>query len=292
MNPDILIRYKGGSGGNTMCWYVGAALNDCQDINHDQRARMIAVDQFRGAFVSPVPADHLRSEYNLPNCTWHDMDQHTIGEFVRSARLDNPYVRTGLTSYHFNHSFDMRTAFPQTLIVDIIPNPSSFWLVQAMQIYKDACRKMHWVDRNMDEDIYPGKQRILEHHAEHGWYPAWWLWFERKPIGDFSDFLADRGTIVAGDPRLVDSDLTLDAVTWLTDTSLGQADAVMDRLGLVARPEMRNRLRSWVQRNLEVLDILGLNDYIDKTIDMVTQRQILQNTFLPRYQSLIEADEE
>lgn len=292
MFDNILVRYKGGSGGNTLGWFISQHLDSNVDHTHDARGRMIYVDQFNAAFVSPIPPCHIREKYALPNMPWKSMDHAIIGRFIRESRLTNPLVTTGVTGYHMPADFEVKSHFYHTFVIDLVPSSDNFWMVQAMQIYKDACRKMRWVDRNMDITTYPSKHAILEFFDTHGWYPAWWLWFEHEPIGSFEDFINGRGVITASHQLVLNgSDIVIEAGEFLTGRSLSSLHKICAHIGINSyKDDAVSAILLWIDKNINLLDTLDLSCYIGSQLAMRDQRQILLDAFLPRYDLLIKQD--
>jgi hypothetical protein len=292
MFNHVLIQKTGGSGGNTLSWFLNQHLGLQRGYSHDHRGRIVHIDQFDTAFTNAAPTSRHREAYGLPNTQWRRMDHALIDQFIWMSRADYSKTKTGLINFNIAADFDIKSHFTDTFVISLVPSTDNFWLITALRLVKDACRKMNWIDREMDINVYPSRQFMLEFYDNNGWIPAWWMWFEREQIGKF-DSLLDDIPLVTAEKLLVktSSDCVMEAGQFVTDRSLESLRDICDTLGIETLQDNAVAVvESWVDKNINLLDKLGISQYIGNKLDMTAQRQILRDTFLPIHEQLVAED--
>ena len=293
-DKSVLIRYAGGSGGETL----GAVLGDNLDISprsfgHDTRNTMRYIDIFRRMFLAANPTIDESKRYSVPFEHWMQMQQDDVAAFVAHMRTIHPERKVGMMHYIMPPNLDYQQVFPGMFIVDMFRMPHNFWTLRALHFYKVALIREYAMPETPRMSL-ENHRMISEHHAKHGWYPRWWGWFVNKPIGALADFLEGgyHAYDVQGDhvPWTKSSDLFLDGAVIATDLTLNGYTDLFRRLGIETMRDIdRDRLSEWVSGNIAILEKLQVSQLLGFAMTRDQQMQLLKDTFIPRYEQLLEA---
>lgn len=290
---DVLVRFKGGCGGEAVVRLISKQIDgQITDLSMDPRNRAGSgrVDLFDYEMLHETITLEQAEAFGLPLGPWEALDARQIKTYVDGMRQLWPDYRVGMCHYNFSWDLDWRLAFGHnTVIIDILPDDSGFWLIQLLQLYKGALRKTKHLPSDRDNARYPSYDIMVAHHAEHGWIPHWWL-SDCVPIGTFSGFLDGRGY---PDRRRRDwlkqtSNLMIDGGQLVTDASLLGFEQILAAVGAdrLAQSD-RTNLETWVAGNLSIIDQLGATGYIGMTMTKAEQKQLIKDILVPQYDQLM-----
>lgn len=241
---------------------INDLVDDSMTAGVDKLNRYVAVDMFSTEFLNPRMSDHNLEETGLENV---DLIQRTTGEIshiVSHFKNKNSERMVGLAHYLFGDHVDMRTAFRDFSIIDVIPTDRNAWMVRVLQIRKSAMRKSYDRFFKLVDDI----SIITDHLDENGWYPEWWLYNGAMPFSRFLEMeiekIINEMRLLETDlPRLTrDSDLVIDSNVVVFDDQLGWLPDLERTLGISLNEGMRMKLRYWVLENRKMMRDLGLED--------------------------------
>ena len=285
---DVLIRFKGGCGGETVGRLLSSVLDGtARPVQHDNRNRAFDIDfdVFDGQLLQEFPSVQDIEQFGLHDRSWLQMTDDDLRLYVDGKRQQHSHRRVGLTHYSLPHECDYHRVFGDTVFIDIVPQESSFWLVEALHIYKAACKKI-WHLPNWP--AHPGYSKMKMHFDQHGWIPSWWTWDNSEP-SDFASFILNRGV-----PNLsifptvaTSSHLTIDGGRLVIDSDLC---CFKDLEKLLSINLDYSACCRWVEGNRQIIENLDMTKYIGSELTLEQQKDILNKTFSLRYDALVHVD--
>ena len=200
-DSHILIRYIGGTGGETLNYLLSKHFdivdgnvttleNDSKlETSYNHRNSIESNETFDKIFLDLNPRPGDKDRYLLPDNThWMVMDDDIIKKVVADKRMSNPNSRVGIMHYTLSPNLDYHSVFPNTFIIDLFRSSGNNWITKCLHFYKSAIYKEYRLPDRVPS-AYPDYNIIINHHAKHGWYPRWWVWFVDQPIGTFEQLL-------------------------------------------------------------------------------------------------------
>ena len=260
--------------------------NAC-DMTWDSFNRADYADQLDRQMIKQQLDTHHADLCGIQCRDWSQMDQPDMVRFVEIMRHRNPHKRIALGHYQLPTSMDLRTAFPDTAVVDVLYQPQDWWLAELMHISKTYGRAQ--LSLPLDIDSYLYADHIKAHFDAHGWVPDWMI-SSRDRHWSFDHWLADRPVIGAGLRRHISAttDVMIDAAQLLTDTSLAPFQQIMDHLGLGDITESdRASLQTWVEGNLRIIIDLGAQTLVHSRHDIARQKHELSRIISRNYDPVV-----
>jgi len=290
---NVLVRFKGGCGGEAVVRLISKHLDgQVKDLSVDPRNRAGSgrVDLFEYEMLHETITVAQSEAFGLPLGPWEAMTAEQIRTYVDGMRQLWPDHRVGMCHYNFSWDLDWRAAFgPDTVFIDILPDDGNFWLIQLLQLFKGALRKTKHLPSDRDNARYPSYDIMVQHHAEHGWIPHWWL-SDCVPIGSFSEFLDNRGypDKQRREKLRLTSNLMLDGGQLVSDRSLRGFEQILHIVGAGSLDDSdRINLENWAAGNLRIIDQLGATGYIGMAMTKAEQKQLIKDILLPQYDQLM-----
>ena len=250
-------------------------------------------DVFDGAFLN----SHLsRSNLDLTGVAHINLKYRTtanVSLMVYRLRNANQWIiPVGLCHYIFNPNMRYRMAFPDFVLIDIMPRDGNLLLPTILQICKSALRKNPEI-----REIRIGQHTdcVLRYHEQHGHWPEWWAYFGVMP---FNDFLRRYARILAYEMRhqtirfateLHDSDLMLDSIEFLFGKSFDWLSRFTELTGVTLTDDALHILHTWQDENQRLFGTHEISCSVDKDeIDVDRVYAVMCDALLPLYHEMFD----
>ena len=282
-----LVRFAGGSGGDTMASILNASIDRDYSFRHDAYNSTRYNDLFSCDLTDATVSNYTQDALSLPGLEWHRLTGDQIRSVVEYWKGKSPHIPIGKCHYLLPMGLDYRAAFRGFNVIDIRPRMEDRWIFTALQIFKSAIRKS---TRPYSKYIGAGREGIGmlfdEHFASHGWWPEWWAWYHPMTLAEFIEYtMLDHQKPKHFPPVL---DVCIDSRTFTLDESLSWIDDIRRSIGIHihAQPQM-DCLAEWTRKNNEIVDYLNLRPHLGKDYDWRTKQELLIAVFTDRYEEIL-----
>lgn len=278
------IRFKGGGGGETLCWFLQTLLNGTDDgLDRQPHNRSRVPDAFNFAFH----VRFIRARYQLGDATgmlWEEAPPDLIKDFVEQSFLTTRRAhKVGKLHAFFRQGTYRHILGPDTFLIDLRPPPERLWVTEALQLRKTYFKRGNaHDDRHLIEAMpSPYKEKISEHHRLFGWYPGHWVGAEeaKTDTDDIAGFVTYRYSWFPKTYDITDCDHRIDAAKLTTDANLSDFRMLADMAKRPFTDVHEERLSRWVNGNRTLLDELGLLPLVEQPLSMEQQQGLLTHLF-------------
>ena len=278
----FLIRYTGGSGGDTFSNILNAKINGTTNLRaRDDHNRSTYDDLFNMEFTHPVSNKSTQEALSLPVKEWREINDDQLKAVVEYCKHQEPTRRIGKMHHLFDTRSDYRYVFDGFTVIDLVPPLRSAWIVRALHLFKSALR-MKTDDYTRFSRIFglDKEEKFAEHVRLHGWWPEWYVW--RGPLS-LEQFLTDELTTyhlhLQSLPPVLDA--SVNSLELTLDESMPWIDKFKNDTGIDLGDErFREYLRPWIRKNNEIIDFIGLREHLDADYDWETKNRILQTNLI------------
>lgn len=275
----IVVRYKPGSGGETLCAVLDETLN--------RRGRTYAAtalnvtnfpDVFHSAFHHQMLPTNIQNDLGLRTGSWEEMSLAELKSFIARC-FDASPDRYKIGKAHHNLTLEQEaSAYEPAFVIDLIPARRHCYIPRALMFYKRSLTLVTYPpDATLcDKPQYGEVMRVL---ATQGWYPGYWYWcllydvdiYDAKAFV-FANFGVD---LFIEDPSLYPGGhFTVSAGEFALDPEAKELHRLLDEFGVEPDAKVMGYFRQWVAGNNQIMDELGLNQHVEADLDLSIPEQI------------------
>lgn len=279
----VLVRYDGGSGGDTLAWFIAQHLDHGQaQTQHDSMNRMDFLGIWPNEFKNSRPLPRNMIAYDLPDKAWREMPCSVIANTVRQM-CESTQLRVGNCHHVFDRNSSIHDMFPGFTVIDLCSRAEHRWISTLLQLIKVALRQHQTEPNPAVFGRRPQFQDIKQFWQAHGWWLDYWSW--NCGIIPLEDFLDDILTVLDatypcdGD-HFIDNSFLLDAeLSWLPKLSDLLRISTVSATACCA-------LQAWIQRNIGLLHDLGVSDLVGKSLSTAEQHSLIISVISKEYARL------
>lgn len=285
----FLIRYTGGSGGDTFCNILNSKIHgSLNQKSRDDHNRAAYDDLFSTEFTHPVSNSSTRAALDLPLMPWYTINDDQVKSVVEYWKLKHPDRRIGKVHFNFSNKIDYRHVFEGFTSIDLMPPVEVAWLNRALHLFKSALRKKTEDHSRFSKIFGPDAEKEFDEHAKlHGWWPEWYVWRGPMPLDQFLEIeLREYHLYIQSLPQVLDTRINSNVFTL--DKRMPWIEQLKKEVDVdLGDKKIRSYLTPWIRRNNEILDYLGLREHLNKDYDWETKNLILQTKFVAKQDDIL-----
>ena len=275
-----MIRYNGGTGGETFSWMLDELLNHGAKSDQTIENRRDYRDIFDSALHRSVVSTKFFS--NEVGRTWTQIPIETLKKkfdnIVLQSSKPNIIAKGHLSSMPLRY---WSKVFTDWYMIDLISAVKRFWVSQFLVFYKVSFVKYpHDIKRFSD---YPHYTEVRNFFDQHGWIPGFWVQIMNKPnyesIYDIDHYfkISTKGVSNIRDYQWYHwpCNLKINGTKLAVDQTLEEFHKTFDALDISRNNRLIPEIQKWVRANREIFDRFGLLDKIDNNYEMEDEESYL-----------------
>lgn len=266
----IMVRFKGGTGGETVSWFLDSSLNGNADTLKTSENRRIHIDVFNclhGRTVSNKIIPRKFGNY------WDDIPADILKQrFQRIIDLSSKKNPIAKGHHHIMSKDHWSKVFSDWKIIDILPDPYLGWICQTLQFYKGAFTKTT-VDVNKKYSKHPQFILVKKFFNKNGWVPEYWcsiLNYPERSIYDLDNFFKQNYVKIDSIIELSKwpNNHNIDGSKLLIDTTLCEFYKISNSFEFTISQDVEKQLLEWVNKNCLIFEELGILDKVKSSYKM------------------------
>lgn len=274
-----MVRFKGGSGGDTLCWALNNLVNQQADYTKDNRNITLYTDIFSNAFQMSLYAGHHRFPFTTE--TWRETPNDELRAFIESRRIE---TRHSICKAHYLLRPDQWSVFSPCWFIDLLPGRQKSWLVQALHFHKTA-----FAATKVEPIVADRHPALKSFYERNGWVPNCWVMAvdDGHDPHDYDLFIKQHASFYhSAEIFELESDLIIDAGEFIIDVELDDLHRASALIGVDFVPDsVTSVVKKWVLHNRAILEKLGLMGHEGLTFD--DKRALLHAAFEERFQAYL-----
>ena len=275
---NLIVRFREGSGGETLTAMLHALLNDdAAALHYDPRFNQtVFTDCFCDGFHAQRPSPLLQARFDLPDAPWSTRPPADLAAFVANRLDDCPHpYRIGKMHYVLTPA--QTRALPPASVIDLLPSRAHAFVPAAMVLLKVYLRPAYEVP---DALAHPQYEAVLDHLRDKGSIPFHWtrclrLGLDIHDLHGFVRHVVRRSLVMEDTARYPRSSHVVPATSFLLDPGLAAFRDLAIPYGHVLPDGLAAYLGRWVARNNAMFDALGLRRLLGLSLTLEQQATLL-----------------